>query len=81
MSNTTAGKTIEVLIGYFATWGLPNELLSDNDPQLALSEFQTCLQNNGVKHIKSPAYHPASNGAAKSEKSFRKRKERMTTCI
>lgn len=57
MSNTTAAKTIEVLKGYFATWGLPNELVSDNGPQFVSSEFQT-------SHNKSPAYHPASNGAA-----------------
>lgn len=63
-SSSTAGKTIEVLRGYFANWGLPDELISDNVPQFVASEFQTFLKNNGVKHIRSPAYHPASNGAA-----------------
>lgn len=64
MSSTTAGKTIEVLRGYFATWGLTDELISDNGPQFVAHEFETFLKNNGVKHIRSPAYHPASNDAA-----------------
>ena len=38
--------------------------MSDNGPQFISSEFQTFLSNNGVKHIKSSPYHPASNGAA-----------------
>lgn len=59
MSSTTADKTIEALRGF---WGLPD--VSDNGPQFVSAEFETFLRNNGVKHIKSSAYHPASNGAA-----------------
>ena len=64
MSSTTSEKAIEVLRGIFASYGLPKELVSDNGPQLALSEFHAFLKKNGVKHTLVPAYHPASNGAA-----------------
>ena len=50
--------------GIFASYGLPKELVSDNVPQLASSEFRDFLKKNGVKHTLVPAYHPASNGAA-----------------
>ena len=64
MTTTTSGKTIEVLRGIFASYGLPKELVSDNGPQLASAEFRQFLQCNGVKHTLVPAYNPASNGAA-----------------
>ena len=64
MSSTTSAKTIEVLRGLFASYGLLKELVSDNGPQLAPSEFCDFLKKNGVKHTLVPAYHPASNGAA-----------------
>ena len=64
MSSTTSAKTIEVLRGIFASYGLPKELVSDYGPQLASSEFCDFLKKNGVKHALVPAYHPASNGAA-----------------
>lgn len=63
MSSTTADKTIEVLRGYFATLGLPEELVSDNSPQFVSRELDF-FNNNRVKHIQSLAYHPASDGAA-----------------
>lgn len=64
MTSTTSSRTIEVVRGIFASYGLPKELVSDNGPQLASSEFREFLQKNGVKHTLVPAYHPASNGAA-----------------
>ena len=38
--------------------------MSDNGPQFISQEFESFLSTNGVKHIKSVPYHPASNGAA-----------------
>ena len=64
MQSTTASKTIEVLRDLFAAYGLPKEVVSDNGPQFTSSEFESFLTMNAVKHIKTPAYHPASNGLA-----------------
>lgn len=64
MANTSATATVEAVRGMFAAYGLVEELVSDNGPQLVSKEFETFLQQNGVKHIKSAPYHAASNGAA-----------------
>ncbi|KAL2088270.1 hypothetical protein ACEWY4_015169 [Coilia grayii] len=64
MHTTTSAKTIEALRILFAAYGLPKEVVTDNGPQFVSDEFETFLSRNGVKHIKSPAYHPASNGLA-----------------
>ena len=36
--------------------------MSDNGPQFVAEEF-SFLRSNGIKHIRSAPYHPASNGA------------------
>ena len=64
MSSTTANKTITKLRETFARYGLPEQLISDNGPQFVSEELETFLRVNGVKHIRSSPYHPASNGAA-----------------
>ena len=65
MSSITAGQTINVLRELFARFGIPLQLVSDNGPQLLSKEFKQFMSVNGVKHIRSSPYHPASNGAAK----------------
>lgn len=62
--NTTALKTVEALRTVFARNGVPEQLVSDNGPQFTAEEFQLFLKNNGVKHITSAPYHPATNGLA-----------------
>ncbi|XP_056144368.1 uncharacterized protein K02A2.6-like [Lampris incognitus] len=64
MDSTTASKTITVLRGLFSRHGLPHILVSDNGPQFCSEEFATFLKANGVKHIRSAPYHPATNGLA-----------------
>ena len=64
MSSTTTSKTIAKLRDSFARFGLPEQLVSDNGPQFVSEEFESFLSRNGVKHIRSSPYHPASNGAA-----------------
>ena len=64
MSSTTAARTITALRELFARNGIPNQLVSDNGPQFVLEELKQFLANNGVRHIRSSPYHPASNGAA-----------------
>nr|XP_054596817.1 uncharacterized protein K02A2.6-like [Nothobranchius furzeri] len=64
MDGTTAGKTIQVLFSLFSRHGLPHVLASDNGPQFYSEEFRVFLKANGVKHIRSAPYYPATNGLA-----------------
>ena len=48
----------------FVRYGLPEQLVSDNGPQFTSTDFEWCMKQNGIKHIKTSPYHPASNGEA-----------------
>ncbi len=61
-SKTTTSKTMEALRTVLARNGLPEQFVSDNGPQFTAAEFQLLLKKNGVKHITSAPYHPATNG-------------------
>ena len=64
MKSTNSSKTIEVLRNLFARFGIPEQLVSDNGPQFVSEEFQAFVKCNGIKHITSAPYHPATNGLA-----------------
>ena len=64
MRSTTAYKTIEELRKLCASYGLPEQVVSDNGPQFVSEEFAKFVKLNGIKHIKSAPYHPSTNGAA-----------------
>jgi transposase InsO family protein len=64
MRTTTTQQTVKELRKLFASYGIPELLVSDNGPQLVSSEMEQFLRNNGIQHSLSPPYHPASNGAA-----------------
>ena len=62
--STTSAQTIRILQSVFATEGLCKQLVSDNAPQFTSDEFESFLRRNGIKHITSAPYHPATNGIA-----------------
>ncbi|XP_039520330.1 uncharacterized protein K02A2.6-like [Pimephales promelas] len=64
MKSTSAEKTIEKLGEIFCRFGPLVQLVSDNGPQFTSHEMGTFLQANGVQHITSSPYHPATNGLA-----------------
>lgn len=64
MKSTTSSKTIEVLRNLFARFGIPEQIVSDNGPQFVSTEFERFTKSNGIKHITSAPYHPATNGQA-----------------
>ena len=64
MTTTTSTQTIAALKNIFATHGLPVSLVTDNGPQFTSEEFETYMKFCGIKHVKSPPYHPQSNGEA-----------------
>lgn len=63
-NGTNASETISKLKDMFAIFGLPCELVSDNGPPFSSNEFQKFCQANGIKLVKTPPYHPQSNGIA-----------------
>lgn len=66
MKKTTATAVIAVLRDLWAKFGLPKQTVSDNGPPFTSTELQTFLHHNGIEHIFSAPYHPASNGAAEN---------------
>ena len=64
MSSTTSTQTIDQLRTIFARYGVPAQVVTDNGPQFASAEFQLFLKTNGIKHITTAPFHPATNGQA-----------------
>ena len=64
VSSATAAATIAELRSIFTTHGLPEILVTDNGTCFTSAEFQDFTQGNGIQHIKTSPYHPASNGLA-----------------
>ena len=64
MKSTTAEKTIEVMITLFGSYGIPEQVVSDNGPQFTSEEFAEFMRRNCIKHIRSTPYHPSTNGLA-----------------
>ena len=62
LQSATATTTINVLRRFFASFGLPEELVSDNGPQFTSQDFKFFCSNNGIRHTLIPPYYPASNG-------------------
>jgi len=64
LKTATATTTIEALWKFFASFGLPEKIISDNGPQFVATEFATFCSRNGIKNTGTLSYHPATNGAA-----------------
>ncbi len=63
-SSATSSAVIEELRPLFAKFGLPETIVTDNGPCFVGEEFRNFLDCNGIRHITSAPYHPASNGLA-----------------
>lgn len=64
MSSTTVSKTLDILREWFSTYGILEQIVMDNRPQFVVEEFEIFTKQNGIKHVRSAPYHPASNGLA-----------------
>jgi hypothetical protein len=64
MSSATASATIASLRQIFARLGLPSCVVSDNGPQFTSEEFAEFVKRNGIRHVTSAPFHPATNGQA-----------------
>ncbi|KFD49044.1 hypothetical protein M513_10092 [Trichuris suis] len=84
MSKTTTRATVLALQTIFAIEGLPRTIVSDNAPQLVASSFQDFCKMNGIEHITTAPFHPASNGVAerfvRTFKDAMKKEAKTGTC-
>ena len=63
-NSSTSSTVIHLSRTLFSQFGLPEVLVTDNGSCFVSEEFETFLLSNGVKHITSAPYHPATNGLA-----------------
>ena len=61
-NTSTSTATIEQLRKSFASLGRPEVCVSDNATAFTSEEFTDFLRRNGIRHVRTPPYHPASNG-------------------
>ena len=61
-NSATSAVTIELMRKTFSSLGLPDTIVSDNAAIFTSEEFAEFLKRNGIRHIRAPPYHPASNG-------------------
>ncbi|KAH9585992.1 hypothetical protein MS3_00007063 [Schistosoma haematobium] len=64
MPNCTTSETIRKLSTLFSSFGVPETLVTDNGSQFAAESFKHFCRTNGINHLRSPPYHPQSNGQA-----------------
>lgn len=64
MLSTNSYTTTKVLKNLFSRFGIPDVIASDNGPPFTSEDFQMFCRVNGIRHILTAPYHPASNGAA-----------------
>lgn len=56
--------TVRTLKDIFSQHGYPETLVSDNGTQFTSKEFAQMCRDAGIEHVRSPAFHPQSNGQA-----------------
>ncbi|XP_031333837.1 uncharacterized protein K02A2.6-like [Photinus pyralis] len=64
MHGTNSSKTIQALKHIFATFGIPEEIVSDNGPPFNGEEYKKFALSIGTKVSLTPPVHPCSNGKA-----------------
>ena len=64
MKSTTATKTNDEWCCLFSRWGIPEQIVCNNGPQFKSDEFKKILSENGITHLTTASYFPATNGQA-----------------
>lgn len=59
---STSAATISLMRKSFVTLGLPQVIVSDNATNFTSDDFEQFFKRNGIRHIRTPPYHPSSNG-------------------
>ncbi|EGT51773.1 hypothetical protein CAEBREN_12621 [Caenorhabditis brenneri] len=63
-SSISTSSTVKLFQKVFSQFGVPETLVTDNGPQFASSAFNQFCVEQGITHVRSPPYHPQSNGQA-----------------
>lgn len=64
MKSCTSMALIDKMYEFMSRFGLPKVLVTDNGTAFCSQDFKHFCALNGISHITSPPYHPASNGQA-----------------
>ncbi|XP_052003949.1 uncharacterized protein K02A2.6-like [Xyrauchen texanus] len=64
MGKITSSEAISRLKRLFATYGLPEQIVTDNPMTFMSDEFQLFMKRNGILHTTGAPRHPATNGLA-----------------
>ena len=78
--NIESSALIRELRKVFATFGLPDCVVSDNGPQLVSEETTKFYRDNGIEFIPIPSYKPQCNGLAeRMVRTFKAAMKKMKT--
>ena len=64
LKSTSSDTTVTHLRRLFGQHGIPDILVSDNGTQFTSAAFQNFCSRLSINHLRSPPYHPQSNGQA-----------------
>ena len=62
LHNTTSKSIINAMAEIFGRFGIPEQVMSDNGPQFASTEYKEFAKHYGFKPIHSSPQYPQSNG-------------------
>ena len=64
MNHPTSSETVRKLQEIFSRFGTPKILVSDNGTAFISAEFSDFCKQNSIQNLRSPPFHPQSNGQA-----------------
>ncbi|PIO70242.1 integrase core domain protein [Teladorsagia circumcincta] len=64
MNSISTPATIKAMKRIFAQFGNPQTLVTDNGSQFTSTMFVEFCRQRGIRHIRSPPFHPQNNGQA-----------------